>query len=108
MDFNFRKICERDELTDDFIIKICQLSHDEFGGTIYVPCNIHPCGWDELEVPNPKDLDSDELIRDFLLEYKFECENISGNIYDNNHPFIGKTLREILMIVDCKFIIGLM
>ncbi len=36
MDFNFRKICERDELTDDFIIKICQLSHDEFGGTIYI------------------------------------------------------------------------
>ncbi|WP_343100426.1 hypothetical protein [Clostridioides difficile] len=59
-----------------------------------------------MEVPNPKDLDSDKLMEEFLLEYKFECENISSNIYDSDHPFIGKTLREILMIVDCRFIIG--
>ncbi|HBF0312701.1 hypothetical protein KLN18_15075 [Clostridioides difficile] len=47
-------------------------------------------------------------MKEFLLEYKFECENISGNIYDSDHAFIGKTLREILIEVDCRFTIGVM
>lgn len=83
------------ELTDEVLIEIVQVAKETFCNGIYVPCDEHPCGWDFI---------SFDYIEDYeeILEYEFEDSDISDNIYCN-HPYDGKTLKEILTETKCQF-----
>lgn len=86
------------ELTDDILLEIIRVAKEVFCGGIYVPCDMHPCGWDFIDF-NMIELDDEE---EDPLEYQFELCDISSVIYDE-HPYEDMTLREILEETDMKF-----
>ena len=82
--------------TDKELIDIVDKAYKE---GIFIPCNIHPCGWDFVSFVNLKNnLKKEEDI----LNYCFESKDISGGIYIS-HPFIGLTLNQVLSFANNEF-----
>lgn len=76
------------EINEEYVREILKLSQEMFDGKIYVKCKYHPCGWDKI------DLDCTEDINYKIYEY-----DISDGIYDEQHPYAGFSLFEIIKTV---------
>lgn len=81
-------------MNENQLIEIMECAKDIFCNGIYVPCDVHPCGWDFISFEN---------IEDNNIEYVFENEDISDGIYDGSHDYDGLNLEEVLEKTKGKF-----
>jgi hypothetical protein len=84
------------ELNNDTIVQIVKCAKEIFGDGIYIPSDMHQCGWDFIT------FECISKSKDDILSYQFDNWDINDGNYDE-HPYIGKTLKEILEITNTKF-----
>jgi len=79
---------EWDTVKSELLESIVSCAKEVFCGGIYVPCSIHPCGWDFINFEN--------IGLGEVMTREFELYDISGGIYDT-HPFEYATLASVLV-----------
>lgn len=86
--------CDLDFNDNKNVLEVYDCAMEYFGYGIYVPCKEgHPCGWDFI--------DFKWVDRDNILEYEFDSSDISNGY--GSDEFEGKTLKEILLMIDGYF-----
>lgn len=86
-----------DYTTDESIKEVYIAAKEVFGNGIAVPSNQHPCNWDWIDFSY---VENEEEV----LSYQFDLSDISDGIYEESE-FNGKTLREILIITEGRFLL---
>lgn len=65
--------------------------HNVYGEGIYIKADLHPCGWDYVDLSFYYDVDE-------MMEMALDIENFSYGYYDW-HPYVGFTPFEMLKAV---------